>query len=74
MYSKNTLRLIKSPPQKLKTVHKCPRTLMSLLQRTTNQITPLAFTLETHQNYSRLTPMLKLLIQIESLKSLRSLE
>ena len=46
MFSKYTLHSIESRPQKLKTVHKCSRTLISLLQRTTSQITPPAFTLE----------------------------
>ena len=46
MYSKNTQLLIESRPQRLKTVHKYSRTLISQLQPTTNQITPLAFTLE----------------------------
>ena len=46
MNSKNILHLIESRPQRLKTVHKYSRTSISLLQRTTNQIIPLAFTLE----------------------------
>ena len=54
MHSKNTQRLIESRPQRLKTAHKYPRSLITLLQQTTNQIIPLAFTLETHQNHSPL--------------------
>ena len=59
MYSKNTLHLIESRPQRLKTVRKYPRTLMSLLQRTTNQTTLLASMLEEHQYYSPLAPLLE---------------
>ena len=52
MHSKDTLHKIESPPQKLKTVHKYPRTLISLQQRTTNQITPLASTLEKPESFT----------------------
>ena len=53
---------MESRPQRLKTVHKYSRTLISLLQRTTNQITPLASTLEksesfTASTYARITRM-----------------
>ena len=56
----NTLQLIESHPQRQKTVHKYSRTLISLLQRTTNQITPLASMLEkpesfTASTYARIT-------------------
>ena len=51
MYSKNTLALDRVTPSQVKTERKYSRTLISLLQQTTNQITPLAFTLETHQDY-----------------------
>ena len=49
MYSKSTLHLIESRPQRLNTVHKCPA---SLLQRSTNQITPLASTLEKSELFT----------------------
>ena len=43
MYFKNTLHLIESRPQRLKTVYEYSGTLISLLQQTTNQITPASF-------------------------------
>ena len=54
------MHLIESRPQRLKTVHKYSRTLISLLQRTTNQDTPLASTLKkpesfTASTYARIT-------------------
>ena len=55
MYSKNTLHLIESRLQKLKAVHKYSRTLISLLQRTTNQITQLATTLEKLESFTAST-------------------
>ena len=55
MYSKNILHLIESRPQKLKTVHKYPQTLISLLQRTTNQIISLASTLEKPESFTAST-------------------
>ena len=67
MYSKNNLQLIESRPQRLKTVYKYLRTLISLLQRTTNQITPLASSLEKPESLTASTTL-------ESLESLRSLE
>ena len=69
MCSKNTLDLIESHPQRLKTVHKYSRTFISLLQRTTNQITPLASTLKK-QNHLPLAPTTELLESLESLDSM----
>ena len=51
MFFKNNLALNRVTPSQVKTVHKYSRTLNWLFQPTTNQITPLAFTLE-NQNYS----------------------
>ena len=56
MYSKNTLHLIESRPQRLKTVHKYSRTLISLLQQTSIKLrcqllsykTPKLFTASTY--------------------------
>ena len=45
MYSKNTLAPNRVTPSKAKTAYKNSQTLTSLLQPTTNQIAPLAFTL-----------------------------
>ena len=78
MYSKNTLYLIESRLQRLKTVHKYLRTLISLLQRTTNQITPLASTLEksesfTASTYARIARISRI-TRLESLEPLESLE
>ena len=50
MYSKK--KLIKSRPQWLKTVLKYSRTFVLLLQQTTNQITPLASTLEKPDSFT----------------------
>ena len=47
MYSKNTLALNQVTPYKAKSIYKYSQLFISLLQPTTNQITPLAFTLET---------------------------
>ena len=43
MYSKNTLALNRFKPSVAKTLYKYSRTLISLLQPTTNQIISLAF-------------------------------
>ena len=55
MHSKNTLHLIESRPQRIKIVHKYSQTLLSALQRTTNQITPLASTLEKPESFTAST-------------------
>ena len=72
MYSKNTLLLIELRPQRLKTIHKYSRTLISLFQRTTNQITPLASTLEKPELFIAST-YAKIAMSLES-KSLEWLE
>ena len=65
---------MESRPKKLKTVHKYSRRLISRLQLTTNQINPLAFTLE-NQNHLPLAPMLETLCRITSeLEQLELLE
>ena len=56
MYSKNNLHLIESiSPQKLKTIHKYSGMLISLLQRTTNQLTRIASTLEKPESFTART-------------------
>ena len=75
MYSKNTLHVIESRLQRLKTVHKYPRTLILLLQQTTNQFTSLASTIEKPESFAptlELLKSLRSLIQIDLLESLES--
>ena len=55
MYYKNTLHSIESRPQRLQTVHKYSRTLISLLQQTTYQIAALASTLEKPELFTAST-------------------
>ena len=55
MYFKTTLHLIESRLQRLKTVHEYLRLLILLLQRTTNQITPLASTLQKPELFTAST-------------------
>ena len=62
IYYENTLALNRVASSRVKTVNKYSRTFISLLQLTTNQITPLAFTLE-NQNHSSLAPTLETLLE-----------
>ena len=83
MYSKKYPVLNRVTPSMLKTFHKYSQTLILLLQRTTNQITPLAFTRIQIESftagiYGRIARIsiefLEFLESLELLESLESLE